>query len=289
MQTPAGFEMRGGKAFPTDWLAVVFNPSMPYRIVHMLLASGLTAAFLIAGVSAYRLLRGDRCDSVRKALRTAITAAAVLAPVQILAGDIHGLNTLKNQPAKIAAMEGLWDTERAAPLQLFAIPNPETRSNDYSVAIPGLASLILTHDYNGEIRGLNSFPEHPPVRPLFFGFRIMVGVGTLMVATAWWAAYAGRGGRSLPRPLLYLLVGTAFSGWAATLAGWYVTEIGRQPWLVTGVLRTADAVGAVTGDRIMLSLVMYLTLYAVLLLAFIRTVFHMAGKEAALCKETSHA
>lgn len=279
MHTPAGFEMRDGKAFPTDWLAVVFNPSMPYRTVHMLMASGLTASFLIIGISAYRLLKGDRAPAAAAGLRTALKAAAVLIPLQVVVGDMHGLNTLHHQPAKIAAMEGVWETERGVPLQLFAVPNEVERRNDYSLAIPKLGSIILTHDVNGEIVGLNSFVDHPPVKPLFFGFRIMVGIGVLMMATAWAGVWLQRGGRTLPRLFLYLAAACTFAGWAATLAGWYVTEIGRQPWLVTGVLRTADAVGHVTGDRVWLSLGMYVLLYAVLLIAFMRTVFYLAKKE----------
>jgi len=157
MHTPTGFEMRDGVAHATSWFKIVFNPSMPYRLTHMLLASGLTAAFLIAGISAYRFLRGDRCASVMAAMKTGVYAAALLIPIQIFVGDMHGLNTLKHQPAKVAAMEGVWETERGVPMLLFAVPNKETRSNDYEIGIPKLASLILTHDWDGEIKGLNEF------------------------------------------------------------------------------------------------------------------------------------
>ena len=157
MHTPTGFEMRDGVAFPVDWLAIIFNPSFPYRFVHVLIASGLTASFLIAGISAYRLLHGDTKNTPKKTLKIALTVAALLAPTQALVGDFHGLNTLQHQPQKIAAMEAVWETETGAPLLLFAIPNEEERRNDFAVGIPNLASLILTHDKNGEIKGLNEF------------------------------------------------------------------------------------------------------------------------------------
>lgn len=280
MHTPVGFEMRDGQAFPVSWLAILFNPSMPYRLVHMLLASGLTAAFLITGVSAYRLLRGDKCDGVRKALRAAVVTAAMLVPLQIVVGDFHGINTLEHQPAKIAAIEGIWETEQGAGLRLFALPDEDQRKNHAEIVIPKLASLILTHDLNGTLRGLNEFPEHPPVKPLFFGFRIMVGIGVLMLLTSWAAVYAGRGGRALPGLLLKALVLMTFSGWVATTAGWYVTEIGRQPWLVTGVLRTADAVGTTPAAHIHFTLALYLIIYTVLLVSFMSTLFYMARKAA---------
>nr|MCU0869519.1 cytochrome ubiquinol oxidase subunit I [Burkholderiales bacterium] len=190
MHTPAGFEMRDGRAFVTDWWAVVFNPSMPYRITHMLIASGLTTAFLVAGLSAYRWLRGDRGADVTAALRTGVFTAAMLAPVQMVVGDLHGLNTLEHQPAKIAAIEGVWETERGAPLLLFAIPDPVARENRFAIGVPKLASLILTHDADGELRGLDSFGDrHPPVPPLFWGFRIMVATGVAMLLVGGLAAW----------------------------------------------------------------------------------------------------
>src|SRR5690606_19688069 len=177
MQTPTGFEMRDRKAFPLSWLDIIFNPSMPYRLTHMLLASGLTAAFLIAGLSAYRILKQDHKPAPRLALKTAVVAAALLIPLQIFVGDMHGLNTLKHQPQKIAAMEAIWETESGVPLVLFGIPDAETKTNKYAIEIPNAASLILTHHAEGEIKGLNEFEgAHPPVIPLFFGFRIMVGL-----------------------------------------------------------------------------------------------------------------
>ncbi len=279
MQTPTGFEMIDGRAHAVDWWAVIFNPSFPYRLTHMLLASGLTASFLIAGLSAWRWLRGDRGADVRVALRAGVIVAAVLIPLQILAGDFHGLNTLKHQPAKIAAIEGVWHDERGAPLLLFAWPDEDERRNQFEIGVPKLASLILTHDVDGEIRGLDSFRDaHPPVAPLFWGFRVMVGTGVLMLLVSWFAAWRLRGGRDPGVWATRALVAMTFSGWVATLAGWYVTEIGRQPWLVYGVLRTADAASTVPAPMIGLSLTAYLMVYVLLLVAYVSVLFHLAKK-----------
>lgn len=279
MQTPTGFEMIDGRAHALDWWAVIFNPSFPYRLTHMLLASGLTASFLIAGLSAWRWLRGDRGADVRVALRAGVIVAAVLIPLQILAGDFHGLNTLKHQPAKIAAIEGVWHDERGAPLLLFAWPDETERRNHFEIGVPKLASLILTHDVDGEIRGLDSFRDaHPPVAPLFWGFRVMVGTGLLMLLVSWFAAWRLRGGRDPGMWATRALVAMTFSGWVATLAGWYVTEIGRQPWLVYGVLRTADAASTVPAPMIGLSLTAYLMVYVLLLVAYVSVLFHLAKK-----------
>lgn len=279
MQTPAGFEMRDGVAHATDWFQIIFNPSFPYRFTHMLLASGLTASFLVAGISAYRWLRNDRGASVIAALKTGVISAAILIPIQIYVGDLHGLNTLEHQPQKIAAIEAVWETQHGAPLVLFALPNEETKSNDYAIEIPKLASLILTHHADGKIRGLEEFaPDHPPVAPVFWAFRIMVGTGMLMLLVSWAAVFFLLRGKDLPRLLGLALVPMAFSGWVATVAGWYVTEIGRQPWLVVGVLKTADAVSNVPAPFIGLSLTMYLTVYALLMTSFITTIFYMARK-----------
>jgi cytochrome bd ubiquinol oxidase subunit I len=280
MQTPAGHEIVDGVVHARDWVAIIFNPSFPYRLTHMLLASGLTAMFVVAGLSAYRWLRGDRGDDVRAALRSAVFTAAALIPLQMFVCDQHGLNTLEHQPAKIAAMEGVWETEKGAPALLFGWPNESTRRNDYAIGIPGLAALILTHDLDGELRGLNDFDEHPPVAPLFWGFRVMVGIGVLMLAVSWWSAWRlwRRGEPS--RWQARALVAMTFAGWIATLAGWYVTEIGRQPWLVTGILRTADAASATPAPMIGLSLAGYLGLYALLIVCYVAVLFHMARKAA---------
>jgi cytochrome d ubiquinol oxidase subunit I len=281
MHTPAGFEIRNGVVHATDWLAIVLNPSMPYRLTHMLLAAGLTTAFLIAGLSAYRWLRNDRSPAVMSALRFGVAVAAILIPLQILAGDMHGLNTLEHQPQKVAAMEGNWETGPNKPLLLFAWPDEATRSNRFEIGIPNGASLILKHHAEGVVPGLNDFQgQHPPVAPVFFAFRIMVGVGMLMLAVSWAAAW-WLWRRGDPHPwLARVLVAMTFSGWLATLAGWYVTEIGRQPWLVAGVLRTADAASAVPAGMIGVTLAAYLVTYALLLAAYVATLFLLARKGA---------
>lgn len=288
MQTPAGFEMIDGRAHVTSWLEVIFNPSFPYRLTHMLLASGLTVAFLLAGVSAYRWLRGDRGRDVIHSMRTGVVLAAILIPLQIVAGDLHGLNTLHHQPAKIAAMEGIWKTEKGAPAVLFGIPNARTQTNDFEIAIPKLASLYLAHDLEGEIKGIDAFPDrHPPVAPLFFAFRIMVGVGLLMLAVSWVGAWQFRR-RGEPAPwMARALVAMTFSGWVALVAGWYVTEIGRQPYLVYGVLTTAQAASKVPAAMIGSTLAMYLTLYLLLIVAYISVVFHLARKAGAPAEDAA--
>jgi cytochrome d ubiquinol oxidase subunit I len=281
MQTPVGHGMADGQIVAADWWQILFAPSFPYRFAHMLLASGLTAAFVVAGLSAWRLLKAPRDAAAQRTLRTGIVIAAVLAPVQAYVGDLHGLNTLEHQPAKIAAIEAIWKTERGAPLVLFAIPNEKERRNDFSIQIPRGASLILRHSLDGELKGIDEFaPDTPPVAPLFFGFRLMVGIGVLMIALSWYGAWRTRNGAAPPVWLLWTFAAFTFSGWVATLAGWYVTEIGRQPWLVTGILRTADAVGPVGGAQLGASLTSYIITYALLLAAYMVVLTHLAGKGA---------
>jgi cytochrome bd ubiquinol oxidase subunit I len=282
MQTPAGYEIVNGQFLPTDWLAVVFNPSFPYRFTHKLLASALTASFLIAGLSAWQLLKGSATGGTHKALRAAIFTAATVMPLQFVAGDMHGLNTLEHQPAKIAAMEGIWETERGAPLTLFGIPDEANATTHYAVKIPKLGSLILAHDLNGEIQGLNEFKgAHPPVAPVFYAFRIMVGVGSLMLVVAGFSAWRLWRQRrqmqvTLPRPLLWTLAGMSFSGWVATLSGWYVTEIGRQPFLVYGLMRTSEAATTVPPPYVALTLTAYLVVYGLLLVTYVGVLKYMA-------------
>jgi len=217
-------------------------------------------------------------------MRVGLTLAALLIPVQIMVGDIHGLNTLEHQPQKIAAMEGIWHTERGAPLLLFAWPDATTQSNHFEVAVPNMASLILTHDPHGELQGIDAFGDaHPPVAPMFWGFRVMVGMGVLMLAVSWvgwWLARrAGWSADRIPQRLLWVLAGMTFSGWVATVAGWYVTEIGRQPFIVYGLLRTADvAATTVTSPMIGTSLAMYLALYLGLIFAYVGVLKYMAEK-----------
>ncbi len=299
MHTPAGYEVIDGVVHATDWGAIVFNPSMPYRLTHMLLASGLTVAFLIAGLSAFRMLIGDRSEAVKNQLKVGAMMGALLIPVQIFAGDMHGLNTLEHQPAKVAAMEGNWETAEGVPLLLFAIPDQEARENRLEIGVPYGASLILTHHLDGEVPGLNDFVTedgevlHPRVAPVFYGFRVMVGTGMAMLLLSW-AAVAmmarkrtaedgtrvRRGVDGIAKPMLYAFVAMTFSGWLATLAGWYVTEIGRQPWLVQGVLQTKDAVAQVPSGMVLSTLIAYLAVYAVLTVAYVLVLFFLARRAA---------
>jgi cytochrome d ubiquinol oxidase subunit I len=281
MQTPTGHVLDGGQWIAGDWVAVIFNPSFPYRMVHMLLASGLTAAFVIAGLSAWRLLKDATESAARKTLRAGLLIGAVLAPVQVFVGDLHGLNTLEHQPAKIAAIEAIWKTQKGAPLVLFAIPNEKTKSNDYSIEVPKLASLVLKHDADAEIKGIDAFgKDRPPVAPVFFAFRVMVGVGMGMLALAWFGVWATRKGKLPARWALWAFAGYTFSGWVATISGWLVTEIVRQPWLVTGILRTADAAGKVSEGSLGASLAAYAVTYTLMLVAYMVVLTHMAGKGA---------
>ena len=280
MHTPAGFEMIDGKAHVTSWIAVIFNPSFPYRFTHMLIASGLTVSFLLAGLSAYRWLKGDKGKAVQASLRTGVYAAAFLIPLQIAVGDQHGVNTLHYQPAKIAAMEAIWETQKGAPAVLFAVPDKDTQTNRFEIAIPKLASLYLTHAWDGEVRGIKDFgAQHPPVAPVFWAFRIMVGMGMLMLAVSWLGSWQLR--KSALQPwMAKVLVGMTFAGWVALVAGWYTTEIGRQPWLVQGVLTAAQAASKVPASNIAFTLAMYLSTYAMLLSAHVSVVFHLARKAA---------
>lgn len=281
MQTPTGVTVdANGVMHVANWFEVVFSPSFPYRFVHMLLASTLTTAFLLAGVSAWQALKQKANTATQKVLKTGLILASIAIPLQILAGDMHGLNTLKHQPAKIAAMEGIWHTEKGAPLLLFALPNEQEQRNDFAVGIPKGASWILTHKADGEIEGLNEFEDKPPVMPLFWSFRVMVGVGVLMLLVSWYGLYCYRKTQyqveRLPKFLLRVLSMMTFSGWVATLAGWYVTEIGRQPFIVYGLLRTSDSVTKmVSGGQVLLSFMLYVVIYVVLLLAYIMVVKHM--------------
>jgi cytochrome d ubiquinol oxidase subunit I len=289
MQTPTGFSVIDGRYHAKDWLEIIFNPSFPYRLTHKLLASTLTASFLVAGLSAWQLLRGTANGGTHRALRTGVIAAAIAIPLQIVAGDMHGLNTLEHQPAKIAAIEGIWQTEKSAALTLFGWPNEKEGRTDYALQVPKMASLILAHDMDAELKGLNEFPNaHPPVAPVFWGFRIMVGMGLLMLAVSWWSAATlwrrrhatGSGSSPFSRWQLRLLSAMTFSGWVATLAGWIVTEVGRQPFLVYGQLRTADLVAQHAPGTVLSTLIAYLCVYVFLLSAYVLVLMYMADHPA---------
>ena len=291
MHTPQGHEMIDGVAHAVDWGAIIFNPSMPYRFAHMILASGLTVAFLIAGVSAFRLLLGDRSGGVRRQFKFGAILGAVLIPIQIVAGDLHGLNTMEYQPAKVAAMEANWsDRDGNTPLVLFGFPNAETRTNDFAIEVPNMASIILTHHADGAIPALDDFVAedgtvlHPPVDKVFWSFRVMVGTGMAMLLMSWAAvgamAWKRRGVEGVPKIMLGGFVAMTFAGWLATLAGWYTTEIGRQPWLVQGVLTTEAAVADVPSGMVLSTLLGYLAVYAVLTVAYVLVIFYLARKAA---------
>jgi cytochrome bd ubiquinol oxidase subunit I len=288
MHTPTGFVMRDGVAHVTDWWEVVFSPSMPHRLAHTLVGSGLTAAFLMTGLLAYRHKLGERSRAVGLGLRIGLVLIAFLAPLQALLGDLHGVNTRDHQPAKLAAMEALWKTTDGAPLVLFALPDAKARENHMEIAIPKLGSLIATRDPDGRLRGLEEFGDDiPPVAPVFWAFRIMVGVGLLMIAVGAWGAWIVARRKELPPLLLGSLRWMTYSGWVATIAGWYVTEIGRQPWLVTGVLRTRDAVGHVPQAHVALTLAAYIATYTFLLVAFVAALGHLARLEAKKAEVTA--
>jgi len=278
MQTPAGHVVQDGHLIAGSWIGVIFNPSFPYRFTHMMLASFITAAFVVAGLSAWRLLKASTDQAARDALRTGLLVAAILTPVQAFVGDQHGLNTLEHQPAKVAAMEGLWRTQKGIPLVLFAVPNEKEKRNDWSLEIPKLSSLILTHSLDGEVKGYDAFQDVPPMGPVFFAFRGMVGMGIFMILLSWVSFYFLFMKNSRSTALLWLLSASTFCGWFATLCGWLVTEIGRQPWLVQGILRTADAVGTVSPGRIGASLTAYFIVYSLMFVAYMVVLTHLAGK-----------
>ncbi len=281
MQTPAGFTLENGQFFADSWAQIIFNPSFPYRFVHVMLASVLTAAFLIAGVSAWRLRRGVAGPATGRVLKTGVLLAAIAIPLQILAGDLHGLNTLEHQPAKIAAMEGIWETQRGAAFTLFGFPDEAARETRLAIKIPYAASLVLTHDLNGEVLGLDAFAgAHPPVAPVFWSFRVMLATGGLMLLVSWWGALSYLRRREPGPVLLRALSLMTFSGWVATLAGWYVTEIGRQPWIVDGLLQTADVVADHATATVGGTLFGYVGLYVFLLVSYVQALRLMATKPA---------
>jgi len=266
MQTPAGFSLQDGRFFPDDWLAVILNPSFPFRFAHTVTAVYLTTAFTVIGVAAYHLRNRRFVEESRVMMVMGISLATILVPLQALIGDAHGINTLEHQPIKLAAIEGIWETQSGVPAVIFAIPDAKTESNRFEIAIPKLASLYLTHDWNGEVKGLKSAPpeNRPPVLPVFFGFRVMIGMWAIMLlitVSSWFLLWKKR---------LYdtnwFLRGCSYAipvGFIAVTAGWVTTEVGRQPWVVYNHLRTADAVtpNLATHD-VVVSLLLYVLVYA---------------------------
>jgi cytochrome d ubiquinol oxidase subunit I len=266
MHTPTGHEMRGGIAFPVNWFDIIFNPSFPFRFAHMLNAAYLTTAFVVIGVGARYLLSGRHTEEARIMLRMGIGLAAILAPLQLFIGDQHGLNTLKHQPIKVAAMEAHWDGSKPGDFHIFAWPDAKAEKNHFEISIPRGSSLILTHDPNGLFPGLKSVPpqERPPLLNVFFGFRIMLAVGFFMIAAAFYGAWLFWRGRLFDtRWFLHVVAQTWWVGFVAVIAGWVVTESGRQPWLVQGILRTADAISPVPGSSIAATLALFVIVYGI--------------------------
>ena len=282
MHTPQGFRIaEDGLFYPTNWLDVIFNPSFLYRFVHMVTAAYLTTAFVVGGVGAFYLWRRRHEAHARVMLGMAMIMAVFVAPMQLLLGDLHGLNTLEHQPAKVSAMEGLWETRRGAPLRLFGWPDEQAETTRFSVEIPKLSSLILTRSLDGEVKGLKEWPreERPPVAWVFWSFRIMVGIGMLMILT-------GLAGLILflrrrlfdTRWFQYACMAMTPAGFVAVLAGWFVTEIGRQPYIVYGFLRTEEAVSPVTGGPIALSLAAFVLTYTFVFGAGSYYILRLIGK-----------
>jgi cytochrome d ubiquinol oxidase subunit I len=265
MQTPAGYEIIDGRFFATDWLQVVFNPSFPSRLAHTVVAFFITTGFVVMGVGAYLLRREKFAEEGRTMLSMTLWLLTVLVPLQIFLGDHHGLNTLKYQPAKLAAIEAHWETSRRVPITLFAIPDEKTEANHFSLDVPFVGSLILTHEIDGEVKGLKDFPadQRPPVAIPFFAFRIMVGCGLLMLGIALLGGWLRWRGRLDDTPLFLNLCQLAIPiGFIAVIAGWVVTEVGRQPWTVYGLLHTADSVSpSLTSFDVLISLLAYVVVY----------------------------
>ena len=281
MQTPAGHTIEEGVFVVRDWWEVIFNPSFPYRLAHMYIASLLTSAFLIMGVSAWRMINKVDGPPTKKVMFTGVFMAAILTPMQILVGDLHGLNTLEYQPAKIAAIEAVWETESGAALTLFGFPDEEEKATHMAIKIPKMASLILKHELDAELQGISDFEgEHPPVAIVFWSFRVMVGIGSLMLLVSWWAAWVMLRGKDLGKPLLIIMSWMSFSGWIAVLAGWYVTEIGRQPWIIYGAVKTSEVVADHPPGIVLGTLISYALIYIFLLFSYIGAIMYLATKPA---------
>ncbi len=267
MQTPAGFAIIDGRFVPTGWLEIIFNPSFPYRLLHTVTAVYLTTAFTVIGVAAWYLRHGRFVDEAKVMIVMGVFLASVLVPAQAVIGDLHGLNTLKHQPQKLAAMEGLWETQAGVPLMLFALPDEAAEMNRAEVSIPKLGSLYLTHSWDGVVQGLKDFApaDRPPVAPVFFAFRVMVGMWAVMFALTVWAWWLAWRKRLFATPAFLRAATWAIPvGYVAVIAGWITTEVGRQPYVVYGILRTADAVTpSLAGSDVLASLLIYIAVYIV--------------------------
>ena len=266
MQTPQGHAIIDGRIVPVDWLAVIFNPSFPYRLLHMSVAAFLATALLVVASAAWHLLRGNDNAAIRKMMTMGLSMLLVVAPMQAVIGDLHGLNTLEHQPAKLAAMEGHWENKggEGTPLILFGWPDMAREETLYKVEIPRLGGLILAHDWNGTIPALKDFAprDRPPSAVVFWSFRLMAGLGMLMIALGIWSAWLRwRGTLWRSRLFLRCALWMGPSGLVAMLAGWYTTEIGRQPWTVYGLLRTQDAVSAHGATQLGITLVFFVIIY----------------------------
>jgi cytochrome bd ubiquinol oxidase subunit I len=281
MHTPAGYKLEHGILQVASWPQAIFNPSFPFRFAHMVTAAYLTTSFVVIAVSAWYLRHQRHPGFARTTLRWGLTAAAILAPLQAFIGDQHGLNTFHHQPMKVAAIEAHWETSKDVPLILFAIPDEAAEENHFEIAIPYLGSVILTHQLHGEIPGLREVPpaDRPPVAIVFWSFRIMVGCGLLMLALAWVGLFLLRKDRLERSPLfLRLLTYAGPLGFIAVLAGWVTTEVGRQPWTIYGLLRTADSMSLITGEKVAMSLAGFVVGYAVLFYAFVVFFRHLVRK-----------
>jgi len=283
MQTPQGFEIAAdGRFYPLNWLEIIFNPSFPYRLAHMVTAAYLTTAFVIGGTAAFYLWNKRYIPQARIMLGMATLMAVFVTPIQIYLGDLHGLNTLQHQPMKVAAMEGVWETEKGAALRLFGWPDEKSEETKYAIEIPKLASLILTHDLNGEIKGLKAWPkaDRPPVAAIFWSFRVMVGIGLLMMTMGILSViqyYRGKLFETKWLQALWMLMMP--SGFIAILAGWFVTEIGRQPYTVYGLLRTAESVSpAILGPQVAISLLAFIVVYCLIFSAGSYYILRLIGK-----------
>ena len=268
MQTPQGYKIVDGRFEPVDWTAIIFNPSFPYRLLHNVTAFYITTAFVVMGVGAWLLRRARAAEDARMMIRMALDLLILLVPLQIFLGDQHGLNTLEYQPAKLAAIEGRYDTAQPAPLTLFGIPDDAAATMRAAIEIPYLGSLVLTHSWDGAIKGLKEWPadQRPPVGPPFFAFRIMVGIGVIMLLVVIVGQVLQLRGRLWDSVwFLRLCQAVAPLGFIAVIAGWITTEVGRQPWTVYGVLRTADSVSpSLTGGNVAWSLGFYILVYLIM-------------------------